>query len=62
MTTFPPLSTVLLIKGILEKIHKFQFISSGESDESIVFPRLKKRLLQTKDATDKPSISPVWRK
>jgi hypothetical protein len=51
----PTFSTIVnfSLKGILVKIHKLQFISSSESDESIAFPRLKKRLLQTKDETEK---------
>ena len=36
---------------ILKKIHKLQFLSSSESDETIVFPRVKRRLQQLKEET-----------
>eukprot|EP00112_Aurelia_sp_Birch-Aquarium-sp1_P016531 Seg376.10 transcript_id=Seg376.10/GoldUCD/mRNA.D3Y31 product="hypothetical protein" protein_id=Seg376.10/GoldUCD/D3Y31 len=34
-----------------EKIQKLQFISSAEADKTIIFPRLKRRLLQVNDET-----------
>ena len=36
---------------VLKKIHKLQFLSSSESDETIVFPRVKRRLQQLKEET-----------
>ena len=47
----PTISTMVnfSLQEILEKIHKLQFLSSAESDESIVFPRVKRRLLQLKE-------------
>ena len=40
------------MKGVLEKIHKLEFITSSESDNSILFPRLGRRLSQIKEETD----------
>ena len=41
-------STILnfSMKGIMERMHKLNFLSSIESSEEIAFPRLQKRLLQ----------------
>ena len=46
----PTFSTIVnfSLKGILEKIHKLQFLTSAETDDNIVFPRLKRHLLQSK--------------
>ena len=45
----PTFSTIInfSLKGILEKIHKLQFLTSAETDDNIVFPRLKRHLLQS---------------
>ncbi len=50
----PTFSTIVnfSLKGILEKVHKLQFLSSSESDDTIVFPRVKRRLLQLKEESD----------
>ena len=47
----PTFSTILnfTLKGILEKVHKLQFISSGEADETVIFPKLQRRLLQVRN-------------
>ena len=34
------------MKGILERMHKLNFLSSMESSDTIAFPRVQKRLLQ----------------
>eukprot|EP00112_Aurelia_sp_Birch-Aquarium-sp1_P003068 Seg1344.3 transcript_id=Seg1344.3/GoldUCD/mRNA.D3Y31 product="hypothetical protein" protein_id=Seg1344.3/GoldUCD/D3Y31 len=46
----PTFSTIVnfTMKGILNRIHKLQFLSSAECDENILIPRVKRRLLQTK--------------
>ena len=45
----PNFSTIInfSLKEILEKIHKLQFLTSAETDNNIVFPRLKRHLLQS---------------
>ena len=57
----PTFSTVVnfSMKGILEKIHKLEFISSSESDNSILFPRLGRRLFQIKEETDETFCIPT---
>ena len=40
------------LKGILEKIHKLEFINSSETNDQIIFPRLKRRLMQTKEESN----------
>ena len=47
------------MKGILEKIHKLEFISSSESDNSILFPGLGRRLFQVKEDTDETFCIPM---
>ncbi len=47
------------LKGILERIHKLQFISASEADESIVFPRLQRRILQTREESDQTFLIPT---
>ena len=37
------------MQGILNRIHKLQFLSSAECDNQIIFPRVQKRLLQTNE-------------
>ena len=56
----PVFSTIVnfTLKGILEKIHKIQYIRSIESDDEIVFPRLKRRLLQAKSETEDTFTAP----
>ena len=56
----PVFSTIVnfTLKGILEKIHKIQYMRSTESDDEIVFPRLKRRLLQAKDETEDTFVAP----
>lgn len=63
----PTFSTIVnfTLKGVLEKIHKLQLLSSPESDETIVFPRVKRRLLQLKEKTAEtlsvPTIDAITR-
>ena len=47
----PTFSTIVnfSIKGIIQRIHKLNHLSSVESSESIIFPRVKRRLLQFKE-------------
>ena len=47
----PTFSTIVnfTMKGILNRMHKLQFLSSAECDETKLFPRVKRRLLQTKE-------------
>ena len=40
------------MKGIMERMHKLNFLSSIESSDDITFPRLQKRLLQCKEETE----------
>ena len=47
------------LKGIVKKIHKLQFISASEPDESIVFPRLQRRILQTREESDQTFLVPT---
>ena len=49
----PTLSTIVnfSLKGMVEKIRKIQFISYAKADETIVFPRVKRRLLQIHEET-----------
>ena len=56
----PVFSTIVnfTLKGILEKIHKIQYIRSIESDDEIVFPRLKRWLLQAKSETEDTFTAP----
>ncbi len=44
----PMFSTVLnfSIKAILQRVHKLNYLSTVESSENIMFPRVRKRLLQ----------------
>ena len=57
----PTFSTVVnfSMKGILEKIHKLGFMSSSESDNSILFPRLGRRLFQIKEDTGETFCIPT---
>ena len=47
----PTFSTMVnfTMKGILDKVHKLQFLATSESDETIAFPRVQRRLLQLKE-------------
>ena len=44
----PVFSTIInfSLKGVLERIHKLNYISSIECTEEIIFPRVQRRLLQ----------------
>ena len=48
------------VKGILERVHKLNFLASVEASEDIIFPRVKRRLLQikkeTKETLEVPNI------
>ena len=50
----PTFSTVVnfSVKGILERIHKLNFLSSMECTEKLTFPRVQIRLLQCKDESE----------
>ena len=41
------------LKGILERINKLNYVASIECTEEIVFPRVKRRLLQLNEESDK---------
>ena len=47
----PTFSTMVnfTMKGILDKVHKLQFLATSESDETIAFPRVQRRLMQLKE-------------
>ena len=47
----PTFSTIInfTMQGILNRIHKRQFLSSAECDNQIISPRVQKRLLQTNE-------------
>ena len=53
------------LKGVLKKMHKLQFLFLSESDETIVLPRVKRRLLQLKEDTAEtlsvPTIDAITR-
>ena len=42
----------MLVLGILERIHKLNYLASVEASDKIIFPRVKRRLLQLKDESD----------
>ena len=48
------------MKGILERVHKLNYLASVEASEEIVFPRVKRRLLrlkkETSDAFEIPTL------
>ena len=49
------------MKGVLERVHKLNFLASVEASEEIIFPRVKRRLLQLKKETSEtfevPTVS-----
>ena len=47
------------MKGIIERIHKLQFISASEANESIVFTRLQRRILQTREESHQTFLVPT---
>ena len=51
------------MKGVLERVHKLNFLASVEASDEIVFPRAQRRLLQLKEETDEtleiPSLHEV---
>ena len=40
------------VKGILERIHKLNFLSSIECSDDITFPRVQRRLMQCKEENE----------
>ena len=46
------------IKGIIGRINKLNFVSSTESSDDIMFPRVQRRLLQLNDETSETFILP----
>ena len=40
------------IQGILERIHKLNFLASVEASNDIFFPRVKRRLLQKEEENE----------
>ena len=46
------------LKGIMEKIHKLKHISASESDDNIIFPRVKRRLLYLKEESNETFAVP----
>ena len=47
------------LKGILERINKLNYISSIECTEEIIFPRVKRRLLQVNEESDETLSLPT---
>ena len=47
----PTFSTIVnfSMKGVLQRIHKLNYLATVESSEEIIFPRVKRRLLQRKE-------------
>ncbi len=58
----PTFSTIVnfSLKGIPEKMHKLEFVTSSESNDGILFPRLGKRILQMKEETDETFHIPTF--
>ena len=46
------------LKGILERINKLNYVASIECLEDIVFPRVKRRLLQLNEESDRTLVVP----
>ena len=57
----PVFSTIInfSLKGVLERIHKLNYISSIECTEEIIFPRVQRRLLQLNNETDETFLIPT---
>ena len=57
----PVFSTIInfSIKGIMERIHRLNYISSIVCTEDIIFPRVKRRLLQLNQETEKTFLIPT---
>ena len=61
----PVFSTVInfTLKGVLERIHKLNYLASIESRDDIIFPRVKRRLMQlneeSDDTFDIPSLADI---
>ena len=51
----PVFSTIInfTMKGMMERIHRLNYVSSIESTDNIIFPRVKRRLLQLNEETEK---------
>lgn len=51
----PTFSTIVnfSLKGIMDKIHKLQYVSASECDDNIIFPRVKRRLLHLKEESER---------
>lgn len=56
----PVFSTIInfSLKGILERIHKLSYLSHIESCEDIIFPRVKRRLLQLNKEKEETFLIP----
>ena len=57
----PIFSTIVnfSMKGLLERIHKLNYLSSVESSQEILFPRVKRRLLHLKEEGEKTFTIPT---
>ena len=57
----PTFSTIInfSMKGMMERIHRLTYISSIESSEDIIFPRVKRRLLQLNEETEETFLIPT---
>lgn len=61
----PTFSTMIhfSLKGIMDKVHKLQYVSASECDENIIFPRVKRRLLHLKEECEQtfsiPSVEQI---
>ena len=57
----PVFSTIInfSLKGVLERIHKLNYISSIECTEEIIFPIVQRRLLQLNNETDETFLIPT---
>ena len=62
----PTFSTIVnfSMKGILERVHKLNYLASVEASEEIVFPRVKRHLQlkkETSDAFEIPTLKKSWK-
>ena len=50
------------MKGIMERIHRLNYIYSVECSDDIIFPRVKRRLLQLNEETENTFLVPTIEK
>ena len=56
----PTFSTIVnfSLNGAINRIHKLQFLATAENDEEIIFPRVKRRLLETQNEGNESLLVP----